>query len=97
MVQTLRNNNENTDRTHPVPLLPHLIDNGLLPQAGSLLKPHLGKRAAIIANETVAPLYLGTLQTALDAAGVSHLSIILPDGEAHKNRQTLNLIFDGLI
>ncbi|EMT1847537.1 3-dehydroquinate synthase [Neisseria gonorrhoeae] len=73
------------------------VGNGLLPQAGSLLKPHLGKRAAIITNETVAPLYLGTLQTALDAAGVSHFSIILPDGEAHKNWQTLNLIFDGLM
>ncbi|EMS1929921.1 3-dehydroquinate synthase, partial [Neisseria gonorrhoeae] len=76
---------------------PIFIGNGLLPQAGSLLKPHLGKRAAIITNETVAPLYLGTLQTALDAAGVSHFSIILPDGEAHKNWQTLNLIFDGLM
>lgn len=76
---------------------PIFIGNGLLPQAGSLLKPHLGKRAAIITNETVAPLYLHTLQTALDAAGVSHFSIILPDGEAYKNWQTLNLIFDGLM
>lgn len=76
---------------------PIFIGNGLLPQAGSLLKPHLGKRAAIITNETVAPLYLGTLQTALDEAGIPHFSIILPDGEIYKNWQTLNLIFDGLI
>lgn len=76
---------------------PIFIGNGLLQQAGSLLQEHLSKKAAIITNETVAPLYLNTLQTALDKAGIPHFSIILPDGEAHKNWQTLNLIFDGLM
>ena len=57
----------------------------------------MSKSAAIISNETVATLYLHTLQTALDKLGIAHFSIILPDGEQYKNWQTLNLIFDGLM
>ncbi len=76
---------------------PIFIGSGLLEQADTLLKPYLSKSAAIISNETVAPLYLHTLQTALDKLGIAHFSIILPDGEQYKNWQTLNLIFDGLM
>lgn len=76
---------------------PIFIGHNLIEKADTLLQPYLGKRAAIITNETVAPLYLEAFQTALDHAGVAHFSIILPDGEAHKNWQTLNLIFDGLM
>ncbi|QEY24265.1 3-dehydroquinate synthase [Neisseria animalis] len=76
---------------------PIYIGRDLLDNAHELLKPHLGKKAAIITNETVAPFYLQKVQTALDRAGVPHFSIILPDGEEHKNWQTLNLIFDGLM
>ncbi len=57
----------------------------------------MSKSAAIISNETVAPLSVHTLQTALDKLGIAHFSIILPDGEQYKNWQTLNLIFDGLM
>ena len=59
---------------------PIFIGSGLLEQADTLLKPYLSKSAAIISNETVAPLYLHTLQTALDKLGIAHFSIILPDG-----------------
>ena len=76
---------------------PIFIGSGLLEQADTLLKPYLSKSAAIISNETVAPFYLHTLQTALDKLGIAHFSIILPDGEQYKNWQTLNLIFDGLM
>jgi 3-dehydroquinate synthase len=64
---------------------PIFIGSGLLEQADTLLKPYLSKSAAIISNETVAPLYLHTLQTALDKLGIAHFSIILPDGEQYKN------------
>ncbi|STZ75518.1 3-dehydroquinate synthase [Bergeriella denitrificans] len=76
---------------------PIYIGRDLLDSAHKLLKPHLGKKAAVITNETIAPLYLEKIQTALTRAGVPHFSIILPDGEEHKNWQTLNLIFDGLM
>lgn len=71
---------------------PIFIGHKLIEQADMLLQPYLGKKTAIITNETVAPLYLKQLQTALDRVGVPHFSIILPDGEEYKNWQTLNLI-----
>lgn len=76
---------------------PIFIGENLLAQAGSILKPYLGKKAAIITNETIAPLYLNTLQTALASEGIECFNIVLPDGEQYKNWQTLNLIFDGLM
>lgn len=76
---------------------PIFIGQNLLAQADELLQPYLTQKAAIITNETIAPLYLKSFQTALDKLGIAHFSIILPDGEEHKNWQTLNLIFDGLM
>lgn len=61
-----------------------------------LLAPHIaGRQVAIVTNETVAPFYLGTLEAAL--AGYAVTSIVLPDGEAFKNWETLQTIFDGLL
>lgn len=80
------------NRTYPI----H-IGRGLISQP-DLLLPHLKrKNVAIVTNTTVAPLYLAKLSNVLKNAGVSVLEIILPDGEAHKNSQTLNLIYDALL
>lgn len=76
---------------------PIFIGENLLAQTDTLLRPYIGKKAAIVTNETIAPLYLHTLQTALDKLGIPHFSIVLPDGERYKDWQTLNLIFDGLM
>lgn len=63
-----------------------------------LLLPHIKqKKAVIVSNTTVAPLYLGMLRSTLENAGISVLPIVLPDGEAFKNWETLNLIFDALL
>uniref|UniRef100_UPI00061813AA 3-dehydroquinate synthase n=1 Tax=Chromobacterium vaccinii TaxID=1108595 RepID=UPI00061813AA len=60
--------------------------------------PHLPlPKVAIVSNATVAPLYLSRLQQALEARGVACASVVLPDGERHKDWQTLNLIFDALL
>ncbi|MGC0151304.1 3-dehydroquinate synthase [Chromobacterium vaccinii] len=73
------------------------IGHGLLEQV-DLLLPHLPlPKVAIVSNETVAPLYLARLQGALEARGVSCAAVTLPDGEVHKDWQTLNLIFDALL
>lgn len=73
------------------------IGRGLLQQT-ALILPHLTrKNVAIITNTTVAPLYLEKLTSSLRDAGVSVIEIILPDGEAHKNADTLNLIYDALL
>ena len=63
-----------------------------------LLLPYLPhKRAAVVTNTTVAPLYLEQLQAMLHDHGVSVLPVILPDGEKYKNAETLNLIYDALL
>ncbi len=58
-----------------------------------------GSTAVVVTNTTLAPLYAQTLQTALQNAKLykNVLCVVLPDGEAHKNWTTLNLIFDALL
>lgn len=80
------------DRAYPI----H-IGRGLLDDA-SLILPHLKKpRVAIVTNEVVGPLYLARLRSMLSSAGVASAAVSLPDGEVHKDWQTLNLIFDALL
>jgi len=80
------------DRSYPI----H-IGAGLLDRA-ELVLPHLAqKRVVIVTNTTVGPLYLDRLTRTLTGAGVRVTPIVLPDGEAYKNWETLNLIFDGLL
>lgn len=79
-------------RAYPIHIGP-----GLLSQP-DLLLPHLVQpRAVIVTNTVVAPLYLETLRAALQARGVEIIPVIVPDGESHKNWETLNLIFDALL
>jgi len=73
------------------------IGEGLLGEA-ALFAPHVGGRlAAIVTNATVAPLYGRRLADTLERAGAESLSIALPDGEAHKNWRTLDLVFEALL
>jgi 3-dehydroquinate synthase len=80
------------DRSYPI----H-IGRGLLEDFGAYFGGVGAHRVAIVTNETVAPLYLAPLASALRRAGVVPTEIILPDGEAYKNWETLNRIFDGLL
>ena len=73
------------------------IGSRLLERADLLLPALPQKRAAIVTNTTVAPLYLEAFQTALGDAGVACISVILPDGEQFKNGETLNSIYDALL
>ena len=80
------------ERSYPI----H-IGGGLLGNP-ALLAEHLPKkRAAIVTNTTVAPLYLETLKNTLSQLGVQSVQIILPDGEVYKTFETLNLIYDALL
>jgi len=79
-------------RSYPIHIGRNLISDA------SLVLPHLKrKHVAVVTNTTVAPLYLEQLTLSLQAAGVSVLPIILPDGEAYKSTQTLNTIYDALL
>ena len=80
------------DRSYPIHIGSKLLSNI------DLILPHLKrKHVAIVTNTTVAPLYMETLQSALEAAGIKVIPIILPDGEAYKNTETLNKIYDALL
>ncbi|MBF0285032.1 MAG: 3-dehydroquinate synthase [Magnetococcales bacterium] len=75
-----------------------VIGPGGLAGLGGALAPLLkGRRAAIVTNETVAPLYLPTVTDALERAGFQTLPVILPDGEVYKEWSVLQRIFDALI
>ena len=80
------------NRSYPI----HIGQN-LLSQAELMLPFLKRKQVAIVTNTTVAPLYLKKLADPLRDAGVSVIEIILPDGEAYKNTETLNLIYDALL
>jgi 3-dehydroquinate synthase len=56
-----------------------------------------GAVALIVSNETVAPLYLDALKESLLKRFKLVHAVVMPDGERHKNWQTLNLIFDALL
>jgi 3-dehydroquinate synthase len=85
-------NVELAERSYPI----H-IGSGLLVGA-ELIASHLKqKRAAVVTNTTVEKLYLQPLLAALAAAGIDAFPIVIPDGEAHKNWETLNTIFDALL
>lgn len=89
-MQTLRV--ELGDRSYPI-----YIGSGLLARAELIAERLRKKKVAIVTNDTVAPLYLAPFRLALESRGVEVLPITLPDGESHKNWQTLNRIFDSLL
>lgn len=78
------------ERSYPI----H-IGTELLARSDLLTAHIVGRQVAIVTNETVAPLYLSALEGALD--GYALTSVVLPDGEAFKTWETLQLIFDGLL
>lgn len=83
---------ELANRSYPIHIGRDLISDA------NLILPHLKrKHVAIVTNTTVAPLYLDKLSQTLQASGVTVIPIILPDGEAYKNTETLNTIYDVLL
>lgn len=74
------------------------IDSGLLADVGQRCRGlELSGRAAVVTNPTVAALYAEAVMTSLAATGYQPLLIEIPDGEAYKTSQTLNLVYDRLI
>jgi 3-dehydroquinate synthase len=74
-----------------------LIGSGLLDAASTWHGLPRAARALIVSNTAVAPLYAARLQRVL-APHYGDIAVLeLPDGEAHKDWPTLNLIFDRLL
>lgn len=73
---------------------PIMIGENLLTQGG-LLNQYVQGKAMVVTNETIAPLYL---QQVLDSLGnTPKANVVLPDGEAFKNIETMDLIYDALL
>lgn len=85
-------NVELSERSYPIHIGP-----GLLAQAELIASRLAQKRAAIVTNTTVGPLYLERFSGALAACGVECVPMVIPDGETYKNWQTLNTLFDALL
>jgi len=80
------------ERSYPI----H-IGSGLLARP-ELILPHIKqKKAVVVTNETVAPLYLERLSSTLASGEIEVLPVVLPDGEQFKTWETLNQIFDALL
>src|SRR5262245_44573280 len=78
------------ERAYPI-----YIGSGLLGRAG-LLDPHLqGRDALIVTNTKVGPLYEGRLRGMVTRGRIE--SVVLPDGEAHKNLVTVETVLDALV
>ena len=78
------------ERSYPI-----YIGTGLLGKA-ELYKRHIpGQQVMVVTNETIAPLYLEQVQTALNSFHTA--SVILPDGEEFKTLEVWNHIFDALL
>ena len=74
-----------------------VIGTGIFDARGTYEQLPAATRALIVTNTTVAPLYARRLREALGVRYGEVIEVQLPDGEEHKNWQTLNLIFDALL
>lgn len=78
------------DRSYPILIGPGLLD------APEVLRGWLvGREVFIVTNTTLEPLYLERVRAAFSGCRVD--TLVLPDGEHHKNLATLERIFDGLL
>jgi len=73
------------------------IGSGFIARPEMLVPFIRGRRVAVVTNATVAPLYLERLAAGLTASGLDVVRIVLPDGEAYKNWETLNVVYDRLL
>ena len=74
-----------------------LIGEQLLNAANTWADLPKASAALIVTNDTVGPIYAERLQAALAPLYKHVHTVALPDGESHKDWQTLNLIFDTLL
>lgn len=78
------------ERSYPIYIGTSILDDP------SLYRRHIsGKQVLVVSNETVAPLYLDRLLTALNGFDIAQ--VILPDGEQFKTVEVWEQIIDELL
>ena len=73
------------------------IGAGTMRLAGSLLAGQSVRNAVVITNDIVATHWLPPVRQSLAEAGVSAETVLVPDGEAHKNWTTLHDVLTRLL
>lgn len=79
------------DRSYPI-----YIGQSLMHDSALFSRYLANKNILIVSNDTIAPLYLSTLEQAMVSCA-SVEKIILPDGEQFKNLEHLDIIFSALL
>jgi 3-dehydroquinate synthase len=75
-----------------------LIGPGLLEAAGERLQAMFpGRRFGIVTDSEVASAQLPRLTRSLDAAGLRHSAVIVPNGESSKSMARLDEVVEGLL
>ncbi|MDM9621489.1 3-dehydroquinate synthase [Rhizobium sp. AC44/96] len=75
-----------------------LIGPGLIARAGIEIASRVkGRKAAIITDEHVAPIYLEALVQSLDASGIASATLVLPAGEKTKSFEHLMTVCDKVL
>lgn len=72
------------------------IGAGALDRTGSIVAK-LSRRAIVVSNAGVSAHWLAPVRASLAAAGVGNETLLIPDGEAHKNWATLQDMLTRLI
>jgi 3-dehydroquinate synthase len=80
------------ERSYPID-----VGAGLLAEPGVWAATPAASAAMIVTNETVAPLYGQQLERRLSDRYRNVHTVVLPDGEEHKDWATLNLVFDAML
>lgn len=71
------------------------IGKGILKNTGEILKElEIGGKLAIVCDSNVAPLYLDTVEKALNSSGYETVHYVFPAGEGSKNINTLSDILE---
>ncbi len=73
------------------------IGSGILADAGALLRDLDLRRVVLVTNATVASYWLAPVARGLAEAGIASDTIMIPDGEAHKNQSTLDDVLTRLL
>lgn len=75
-----------------------LIGPGLIARAGAEITARLkGRKAAIVTDANVAPIYLEALVASLEASGIACSSLVLPAGEKTKSFEHLMTVCDKVL
>ena len=77
---------------------PIYVGEGILSRVGETMKARgMAGRVGIVSNPQVADLYLEEVQDSLRKAGYETAAVLVPEGERHKDTESLGRIYDALV